>query len=174
MNKTYKSLVAARPSAASYAIALSALQSLTSTTAGVSSSTAASSNSASTTPGASSATPSPSSSGEAGGGGGGGLSGGAIGGIVGGVIGGLALIGAIAFLLWRRKKYSTVAQADPASPTNGHQPNIGYHPGNGYQQGAAEVHSTSSPPATEKYANNYTPEMPAYQHQPVEMSAQRY
>jgi predicted lipid-binding transport protein (Tim44 family) len=178
MNKTYKSLVAARPSAASYTIALADLASLTTSTPGVSSSTAASTSSASTTSGASSAsaTPSPSSSGESGGssGGGGGLSAGAIGGIVGGVVGGLALIGAIAFLLWRRKKYSTIAQADPSSPSNGQQPNVGYHPGNGYQPGAAEMHSTSSPPPLEKYANTgYTSEMPAHQ-QPVEMSAHRY
>jgi predicted lipid-binding transport protein (Tim44 family) len=178
MNKTYKSLVAARPSAASYSIALADLATMTTSTPGVSSSTAASTHSASATPSASSATPSPSpsSSGASGGGGGGGggLSGGAIGGIVGGVVGGLALIGAVAFLLWRRKKYSTIAQADPTSPSNGQHPNVGYHQGTGYQPGAAEMHSTSSPPAAEKYANNgYTSEMPAYQ-QPAEMSAHRY
>jgi predicted lipid-binding transport protein (Tim44 family) len=176
MNRTYKSLVAARPSAASYSIALADLTTLTTSTPGVSSSTAASTSSASATPSASSATPSPSSSGASGGsgGGGGGLSGGAIGGIVGGVVGGLALIGAIAFLLWRRKKYSTIAQADPTSPSNGQHPDVGYHQSTAYQPGAAEMHSTSSPPVTEKYANNgYTPEMPAYQ-QPVEMSAHRY
>jgi hypothetical protein len=90
-------------------------------------------------------------------------------------VGGLALIGAIAFLLWRRKKYSTVAQADPNSPANGPL-NTGYHPGNAYQQNAAEVpgHSMNNAPPTEKYANQgYTSEMPAYQ-QPAEMSATRY
>jgi predicted lipid-binding transport protein (Tim44 family) len=182
MNETYSSMVAAKPSQASYTIALAALQSLTSTTPGVSSSTPAATNSASATPGTSSASPSPSSSSEpstggggSSGGGGGGLSGGAIGGIVGGVVGGLALIGAIAFLLWRRKKYSTVAQADPNSPANGPL-NTGYHPGNAYQQNAAEVpgHSMNNAPPVEKYANQgYTSEMPAYQ-QPAEMSATRY
>jgi hypothetical protein len=174
MNETYKSLVAAKPSQASYTIALAALQSLTSTTTGASSSTPATTNSASTS-GASSGTPSTSptgasSSSESKSG----LSGGAIGGIVGGVVGGLALIGAIAFLLWRRKKYSTVAQAVPNSPSNG-PVNTAYQ-GHGYQQNAAEVpaHNMSNVPPTEKYANHgYTSEMPAYQ-QPAEMSAHRY
>jgi predicted lipid-binding transport protein (Tim44 family) len=175
MNETYSSMVAAKPSQASYTIALAALQSLTSTTPGVSSSTPAATNSASATPATSSGAATPSGNSNSGGGGGG-LSGGAIGGIVGGVVGGLALIGAIAFLLWRRKKYSTVAQADPNSPANGPL-NTGYHPGNGYQQNAAEVpanHMGNAPP-TEKYANTgYRPsEMPAYQ-QPAEMSATRY
>jgi hypothetical protein len=176
MNQTYSSLFSARPSAASYTIELAALQTLTSTTAGASSSpstspTAASSSGQSQSP---TSSPPPAENSDSG------LSGGAIGGIVGGVVGGIALLGAIGFLLWRRKKYSTIAQADPSSPPNGHQPyagyqaNTGYPSSPGYQQDPAEMHSMSAAPPAEKYARmGYPSEMPAQQ-QPVEMSADPY
>lgn len=179
MNEKYKSLRAARPSAASYTIELAELSTMTSTTVGSSSRTSATAGPSSISSTSSSPSASPSSQGDSDSG----LSGGAIGGIVGGVVGGIAVIGAIAFFLWRRRKYSTLAQADPSSPTNGHhpdaglqQPHTGYQPEGAYQPHVAEMHATAPP--TEKYANTgYVPEMPAYQ-APIEMSAdlprQRY
>jgi hypothetical protein len=144
MNQTYKSLKAARPSAASYGIPLILLQKMTSTTA---------------TPPASRMSAAPSNYGRNS------LSGGAIAGIVVGVIGGLAVICSIAFFLYRRKRRSTATQVEPTSPTNDQQQNIADQPD------VAELYSPSAP-HTEKFARTANIlEMPAYQ-APVEMSAE--
>lgn len=99
VNETAHSLEAAKPSAASYTIALNALQTLTSTTAAPTSATQTTSStstviSSTKAPASSSPVANDSS----------GISGGAIGGIVGGVVGGLALLGIAGFFLWRRRK----------------------------------------------------------------------
>ncbi|KAH7401966.1 hypothetical protein DE146DRAFT_449972 [Phaeosphaeria sp. MPI-PUGE-AT-0046c] len=165
MNATYQELYAARPSAANYTIELAQLQTMTSTTAVSSTTKPSPTGNKSTSPKPTSSETSASGNSDSG------LSGGAIGGIVGGVVGGLALIGGIAFILWRRKKYSTVAQADPSSPTMGHQqPHASYQPGMAYQQ-PHEMQTTA--PRAEKYGHTggYVGEMPAHQY-PVEMSAE--
>jgi hypothetical protein len=158
MNQTYKSLKAARPSAASYGIPLILLQKMTSTTAtppaSRMSAATRSSATSSTTP-----TSPPSNYGRNS------LSGGAIAGIVVGVIGGLAVICSIAFFLYRRKRRSTATQVEPTSPTNDQQQNIADQPD------VAELYSPSAP-HTEKFARTANIlEMPAYQ-APVEMSAE--
>ncbi|KAF1920125.1 hypothetical protein BDU57DRAFT_525279 [Ampelomyces quisqualis] len=104
MNETNKSLRAAGTSAAFYRINLAAFHSLTS-------------NSASAPPAGSGAlsstnAPSPASSASSGGDSSSGLS--------GGVVDRLAFIRAIVFFLWRRRRCSTVAQADPSPPMYGH------------------------------------------------------
>jgi hypothetical protein len=98
----------------------------------------------------SSTSPSPSTTGTGGGdgGGGGGLSGGAIGGIVGGVVGGLALLGAVGFFLWRRKKKAHAADVYDTSTTP--------YTSNGYQPAATEPPAgayVAEAPVTEKYAH---------------------
>ncbi|OAL06735.1 hypothetical protein IQ06DRAFT_321925 [Phaeosphaeriaceae sp. SRC1lsM3a] len=166
MNETYKELAAARPSAASYTIDLAQLQVMTSTTSVSSSAKTSPTGNKSTSPKPTSSD-SPASDNSSSG-----LSGGAIGGIVGGVVGGLALIGGIAFLLWRRKKYSTVAQADPSSPTMGlHQPHASYQPDMAYPPQTHEMQAGA--PRAEKYGHTggLVGEMPANQ-APVEMSAE--
>lgn len=173
MNETYKDLFRARPSAASYTIDLAQLQTMTSTVSASSTPTQSPTGNESTTPKPTSSEAPASDNSSSG------LSGGAIGGIVGGVVGGLALIGGIAFFLWRRKKYSTVAQADPSSPTSHYaqqqhqQQHASYQPDMAYQQQSHEMQAGA--PRTEKYGYNagqgYVGEMPAHQ-QPVEMSAE--
>ncbi|KAF1936639.1 hypothetical protein EJ02DRAFT_438392 [Clathrospora elynae] len=145
MNQTYQSLLSASPSAASYPIGLAALQNMTPTPSisSASSTSTTTSTTVTSSAAATSAAPSPDT----------GLLGGEIGGIVGGVIGGLALVGAAAFLLWRRrKKYSTVAQLEPVH-TNGHHSNV-----------PEEIHSRNAPPAEKDgYAREgaYVAELPA-------------
>ncbi|KAH4005016.1 hypothetical protein HBI13_024900 [Parastagonospora nodorum] len=152
LNATYKSLRAARPSAASYSIALLALQTMTSTTATPSARRTPASE---ILPSSTSPARDPSA---------GSLSGGAIGGIVGGVVGGIAVIGAVVFFLWRRRNKSGVVKEYHSSPMHER------HEGTGYRPDVAEMHTTRMPP-TEKYASTgYVPEMPANE-MPVEMSA---
>lgn len=108
MNQTFLALQSASPFAASYPIELAALQTMTSTIPSSSTPITSTASTISTTSVASSvfSTPAPKSSN--------GLSSGAIGGIVSGVVGGMALIGAVVFLLWRRRKSKiTDAQSEP-------------------------------------------------------------
>ncbi|KAF2024910.1 hypothetical protein EK21DRAFT_77706 [Setomelanomma holmii] len=183
LNETFHSLSSARPSAASYTVDRQQLLALTSITPGASSSTpAATSTPASTSASAtssstSSSTPAPGDSG---------LSGGAIAGIVVGVIGGLALLGAIGFFLWRRKKNAatkTNPHAPPGDPYNsyGYQP--GYQPGqiphDAYspQPATAQMHALqmTGQPGLDKYAHQAPAvyEAPAY-NTVAEMDASYY
>ncbi|KAH7089240.1 hypothetical protein FB567DRAFT_591351 [Paraphoma chrysanthemicola] len=140
-NETYSSLSSAQPSATSFPININALLA-SSTPASLASSLSASATSST------SSSPSPSTTGTNGGGGGG-LSGGAIGGIVGGVVGGLALLGAIAFFLWRRKNNANKTAGD-------YDANTTPYTSNGYQPAATEAPAgtyVAEAPATEKYAH---------------------
>jgi len=128
MYETYKSLSSASPSATSYPIQLAALQSMTA--APTESHAGGTSDS---------------------------LSSGAIGGIVGGIVGGIAILGAVAFLLWRRRrKHTTVAQSELPATSEQYA--------DGQQANASEMGTTTAPTA-EKYARqeNYMAEMPAQQ-----------
>lgn len=107
MNDTFSSISSNRPSATSYTFNLDRIFP---TSTSVSSSTDAPSSSITSPPSSTSpattqtsVTPSDDDSG---------LSGGAIGGIVVGVVGGLALIGAGAFFMWRRKKNNGPTQTE--------------------------------------------------------------
>ncbi|KAF2032483.1 hypothetical protein EK21DRAFT_109862 [Setomelanomma holmii] len=134
-NQAYSSLSSARPSATSYSININALLGSSTSSSAASSPTASISATASSS---SSATPTNNSSS--------GLSGGAIGGIVGGVVGGLALLGAIGFFLWRRKKNAKNAASAYEAP----------YTSNGYQPAATEAPAgtyMAEAPATEKYAH---------------------
>jgi len=109
----------------------------------------------------------------------GGLSGGAIGGIVGGVVGGLALLGAIGFFFWRRRK--NTGKINPNTPPGDPYQGYGYQP----QQPPQQIHEVAyspqpamaqpySPPPTDKYAHQApVHEAPAYNN-PVEMDASYY
>lgn len=175
LNQTYSSLSSAQPSATSITIDKAKLLAMTSTTPGVSPSSTPTSASA-TSSITSSSTPASSSSS--------GLSGGAIGGIVGGIVGGLALLGAIGFFLWRRKR-----SAQGASKTNPHASAGDPYQGYAYQpqqpvheaaynpqQDMAQVHGSYAPPPTDKYAHTHQGpvEVPANSSRPVEMDGGQY
>jgi hypothetical protein len=153
-NKTYSSLLSASPSATALPIKLADFEPSTSTTAEPATSSASSapgastastatttnnsaSNTSSSTSSASAAAD-PSSSG---------LSGGAIGGIVGGVVGGLALVGLVAFLLWRRRRAAAHEHAPIASSP---QSDKGVNP---YEMSAYDTaaHPPTEAPVTTKY-----------------------
>ncbi|KAF2823664.1 hypothetical protein CC86DRAFT_395760 [Ophiobolus disseminans] len=180
LNQTYVSLLSASPTATSIAInkvQLLAMTGVDPSDRPSSSTSAASSTPASATASAtstSSATPSPADDG--------GLSGGAIGGIVGGVVGGLALLGAIAFFFWRRRK--TTGKIDTNAPPGDPYQGYGYQPGH-QPQPQQQYHEAAyspqpamaqpySPPPTDKYAHQApVHEAPAYNN-PVEMDATYY
>ena len=97
---------------------------------------------------------------------------------MGGVVGGLALVGAIGFFVWRRRRSSakTNPYAQASDPYQGYsyQPQAPYQ-GQAYspQPNIAQPHS---PPPNDKYAQMQQPrihEAPAFAH-PVEMDANYY
>jgi MYXO-CTERM domain-containing protein len=161
LNETFSSLSSAQPTAMSFTVNTNDLYLLTSTYPST----------ASTSPTASTSTNPNSSNGS-------GLSGSAIGGIVGGVVGGVALLGALAFFLWRRR-YNANKNVNPhTSPVDPYQ-KYGYQPG--FQPPMVETHE--APPysaqqgvpvtvgSADKYAHVGQPpvaEVPGYQN-PVEM-----
>jgi len=159
----------AKPSATVYSIPKQELNQLTISTPGTSSATSSPTVSPSPSPAADSDS---------------GLSGGAIGGIVGGVVGGLALLGAIGFFLWRRRKNS--GKTDPHAQSGDPYQGYGYQQQQ-YQPGhAPSTHTAYSPqsnvaqmhqaPPMDKYAHMQQPqvaEAPAYNN-PVEMDASYY
>ncbi|KAH8632174.1 hypothetical protein IG631_13857 [Alternaria alternata] len=149
VNATTQSLESIRPSAATYAVDLSAVQTLTSTAAASSSHnpsasaqqpivTTTSSTLSQTTASHSEATSNNSSTD-------GGLSSGAIGGVVGGLVGGLALLGLAGGFFWRRLKNG---KRNPYKPANLH--NSATH-SIGYPSEMDSNHIYTSSPATEKY-----------------------
>ncbi|RYN56356.1 hypothetical protein AA0118_g8206 [Alternaria tenuissima] len=155
VNATAQSLESIRPSAATYAVDLSALQTLTSTAAASSShnpsasgqqptATTTSSILSQTTASHSEATSNNSSTD-------GGLSSDAIGGVVGGLVGGLALLGLAGFFFWRRLKNG---KRNPYKPANLH--NSATH-SVGYPSEMDSNHIYTSSPATEKYGYAVTP-----------------
>jgi MYXO-CTERM domain-containing protein len=107
-----------------------------------------------------------------------GLSGGAIGGIVGGVVGGLALIGAVAFFLWRRRS-NAKASSTPVNQHNDNPYNDNPYMTQGYQavptvfaEAPGGQHVVEAP-AIQKYAH-HNPQAPAYEVEgsaPAEMPA---
>lgn len=188
LNQTYSSLLSASPAATVLPVNKQQLLALT----GVAPSDLASSSTSASVPastivsasGSTSSTPGPSegsSGGSSSSSDSGGLSGGAIGGIVGGVVGGLALLGAVAFLLWRRRKNAgkTNTNATSGDPYHGY----GYQPGNQPQQPPTQYHEAGyspqpamaqpyAPPPSDKYAHQApVHEAPAYNLNPVEMDA---
>jgi hypothetical protein len=190
LNQTYSSLLSASPAATALPVNKQQLLALTGVAPSdlASSSTSASASASATASASESPTSTPGSSdGSSGSSGGsssssdGGLSGGAIGGIVGGVVGGLALLGAIAFLLWRRRKNAgkTNTNALSGDPYQGY----GYQPGNQPQQPPTQYHEAGyspqpamaqpySPPPSDKYAHEApVHEAPAHNLNPVEMDA---
>ncbi|KAL5121902.1 hypothetical protein ACEQ8H_000118 [Pleosporales sp. CAS-2024a] len=165
MNKTYQSLEATQPSATNYSIAYSDLQKMTSTVLTSSSTPLSSSTkpsdaattissapsvatmaaSASFSTSASPKTePKKTIQDDS-------LSGGAIGGIVGGVVGGIALLGGLAFFLWRRRRRNSVVSHQDSEPP------------------IAEMHSEGAP--YEKYT--YVAEASGQQ-APIEMPTNTY
>jgi len=169
VNETAQSLIAARPSAPTYAISLSALQALAPTTAAASSATPSASGQpiATTSPsGGAQATaaspPSPIATKHKASG----LSGGAIGGLVGGIVGGLALLGLAGFLFWRRKKNG---KRNPYEPANAHIAPT-YPAGSPSEMDSNQAYTQG--PATEKYGHAVSPvsEVPA-DRAPVELPA---
>ncbi|KNG45974.1 hypothetical protein DDE82_007492 [Stemphylium lycopersici] len=165
INETAQSLESARPSAATYAISLSVLQSLTSTTATPSSASQSSldisptasvtsaarpTTTAASFPSASAATEDSDS----------GISGGAIGGIVGGVIGGLAIFGLAGIFLWRKRKNDKGRNPyEPANSDNGGGALYSLGPRTEMDSNQAYVEA----PVTEKYGHAINPvvEVPA-------------
>jgi MYXO-CTERM domain-containing protein len=145
-NKTYSSLLSASPSATALPIKLADFEPSTSTTAepatssasGASgASTASTASTATTTNNSASNTPSSTSSASAS----------AAGGIVGGVVGGLALVGLVAFLLWRRRRAAAHEHAPIASSP---QSDKGVNP---YEMSAYDTaaHPPTEAPVTTKY-----------------------
>jgi len=180
LNDTYSSLSSASPTATSLPVDKQQLLALTgiapsdlpssSTSASLPASATASTTNSSTPIGGSTDTDSS-----------GGLSGGAIGGIVGGVVGGLALLGAIGFFLWRRRKNAgkTNTNAPPGDPYQGYgyqqpQPQQGTYHEAPYspQPSMAQAYA---PPPSDKYAHQApVHEAPAHNPNPVEMDASYY
>jgi predicted lipid-binding transport protein (Tim44 family) len=150
-NKTYSSLLSASPSATALPIKLADFEPSTSTTAEPATSSASgasTASTASTTNTSASNTPSSTSSASAAAdASSSGLSGGAIGGIVGGVVGGLALVGLVAFLLWRRRRAAAHEHAPIASSP---QSDKGTNP---YEMSAYDTaaHPPTEAPVTTKY-----------------------
>jgi hypothetical protein len=144
-NKTYSSLASASPLATALPIKLADFEPSTSTTAEPATSSASSASTATTTNTSASNTPSSTSSAAAAASSSG-LSGGAIGGIVGGVVGGLALVGLVAFLLWRRRAAAHEHAPIASSP----QSDKGVNP---YEMSAYDtaVHPPTETPVTTKY-----------------------
>ncbi|KAH7087869.1 hypothetical protein FB567DRAFT_560565 [Paraphoma chrysanthemicola] len=184
LNETFSSLSSASPTALSYTVDRQQLLALTSTTPGASSatptinSTPASATASTSASATSSSSPSSNPSSDSG------LSGGAIGGIVGGIIGGLALLGAIAFFIFRRRK-SAAGKLDPHTPPGDPYQSYGYQPGYqpppgqlpheapySPQPGMAQMQSPQmAPNPLDKYAHHAgVHEAPAWQN-PVEMDA---
>jgi hypothetical protein len=156
-NKTYSSLLSASPSATALPIKLADFEPSTSTTAEPATSSASGASGASTASTASTATTtnnsasntasSTSTASAAADASSSGLSGGAIGGIVGGVVGGLALVGLVAFLLWRRRRAAAHEHAPIASSP---QSDKGTNP---YEMSAYDTaaHPPAAAPVTTKY-----------------------
>ncbi|KAG9195247.1 hypothetical protein G6011_00367 [Alternaria panax] len=161
VNETAQSLESNQPSAATYAVSLSALQALTSTTAAPSSlapsasgqqpiASATSSVSSQTTSSRSEETANNSRTDS-------GLSSGAIGGVVGGLVGGLALLGLAGFFFWRR---TNNGKRNPYAPANSY--NASTHPvGNPSELDSNHIYTQS--PVAEKYGHAVHPvsEVPA-------------
>ncbi|KAH4191777.1 hypothetical protein HBI71_133030 [Parastagonospora nodorum] len=173
LNETFSSLSSASPRATQYPVEAQQLLAWTSTTPGASAKPttrpAASSSppAASSTPTILSSTSNSSSSSKST------LSTSAIGGIVGGLLGGLALLGAIAFLLWRRRK-SAARKSNPYEAPSDPYQGYAYQP----QQPVHEAHSPYSPqpgisqlPAVDKYAQHAGPVEVSALSAPVEMDA---
>jgi LPXTG-motif cell wall-anchored protein len=179
VNETAESLEAARPFAPTYAISLSELQALTSTSTGSSptSSSSPSSPSVSATPSttataAAVASPAPTDNPSSG------RSGDAIGGIGGGVVGGLALLGISGIFLRRRRRN---ARSNPYVPAESHSApghDVSAYPPQRVSPVRDRFKSTHyyEAPTIERYAHNtISPlaEVPA-DRAPVELSTERH
>ncbi|OAL45411.1 hypothetical protein IQ07DRAFT_225064 [Pyrenochaeta sp. DS3sAY3a] len=167
-NDTFSSLTAATPSATYYTFDVaSVLASAAATASSSGTSVPSASITASSSPTSSTILDTSS----------GGLSGGAIGGIVGGVVGGLALIGAVAFFLWRRRS-NAKASSTPVNH-NDNPYNDNPYMTQGYQAvptafaEAPGAQHIAEAPAIQKYAHHNS-QAPAYEVEgstPAEMPA---